>query len=136
MKKKENLNTLQYWMNFNKKCFDHNLKLNKLIKNFKKSEIVGYGASARSSTLLNYCGINSKRIKFIFDKNSLKHNLFTAGTNIQIKKPNKNYLKNIKCIIILAWNFKNEIIKFIKNNLKFKGKLIIVLPKVKVINVD
>ena len=72
-------------MNFNKKCFDHNLKLNKLIKNFKKSEIVGYGASARSSTLLNYCGINSKRIKFIFDKNSLKHNLFTAGTNIQIK---------------------------------------------------
>ena len=33
-------------------------------------------------------------------------------------------------------NFKNEIIKFIKNNLKFKGKLIIVLPKVKVINVD
>lgn len=134
--KKENLNTLKYWMNFTKKCYAHNLELNKQVDKYKKHEIIGYGASARSSTLLNYCGINSKKIKFIFDKNTLKHNLFTAGTNIQIKKPNKNYLRNIKCVVVLAWNFKNEIIKFLKNNLRFKGKLIIVLPKIKVINVN
>ena len=66
--------------------------------------------------------------------NKLKHNLFTAGTNIQIIKPNKKALKNIKCVIILAWNFKKEIINFLKNKLNYKEKIIVVLPKINKFN--
>ena len=46
--------------------------------------------------------------------------------------------KKINFFLLYGENegFKNEIIKFLKNNLRFKGKLIIVLPKIKVINVN
>ena len=108
--------------------------MNNILKNYKKNEIIGYGASARSSTLLNFCNIDFNKIKFIFDMNKLKHNLLTAGTNIRIIKPNKKALKNIRCVIILAWNFKTEIINFLKNKLNYKEKIIVVLPKIKKFN--
>ena len=84
-------------------------KLLKLIKLKNYKNICGYGASARSSTLLNFCGIDSKTMNYIFDKNSLKHNKFTPGTNIKIVNLNK--IKEVKpdLIIILSWNFKKEI---------------------------
>ena len=106
----------------------------KKISKYKKN-IAGYGASARSSTLLNFCKIDNKKIKVIFDKNSLKHNLYTAGSNIKIVNPAKNYIKKFSCILILAWNFEKEIINYIKKT-GFKGKLISVLPKVKITNVN
>ena len=132
--KKIKINTNNYWLNYFKKCLNHKIKLNNILKNYKKNEVIGYGASARSSTLLNFCNIDFNKIKFIFDINKLKHNLLTAGTNIRIIKPNKKALKNIRCIIILAWNFKTEIISFLKNKLNYKEKIIVVLPKIKKFN--
>ena len=98
-----------------------------------KGEIYGFGASARSSTLLNYCKITNKKIKYIFDKNSLKHNLYTAGTNIKIIKPLIKVIKKLNHIVVLAWNFEKEIVYYLKYKMKFKGKIIVVLPKVKTI---
>ena len=92
----------------------------------------GYGASARSSTLLNFCKINNKHLNFIFDKNKMKNNLYTAGSDILIKKPLKKEFRRINCVIILAWNFKDEIIKFLKKEVKFKGYIITVLPSVRI----
>ncbi len=132
--KKIKINTKSYWINYYKKCLKHKSDLSHLLRDLKKNEVIGYGASARSSTLLNFCNIDFKKIKLIFDMNKLKHNLFTAGTNIQITKPNKKALKNIKCVIILAWNFKKEIINFLKNKLNYKEKIIVVLPKIKKFN--
>ena len=55
-------------------------KLNQIQK------ISAYGASARSSTLINYLNLNNKLIDVVFDKNKLKTNLFTPGTHIKILK--------------------------------------------------
>ena len=103
--------------------------INGLLKKNKK--LAGYGASARSSTLLNYCKINDKHLDFVFDKSDMKHNLFTSGSNIQIRKPEIKTIKSVDCILILAWNFKDEIIKFLKK-IKFSGILITVLPRIKI----
>ena len=62
----------------------------------------------------------------------MKHNLFTSGSNIKILKPENKIIRSIDCVIILAWNFKDEIIRFLKR-LKFKGIIVIVLPYIKVI---
>ena len=86
-------------------------------------------ALARSSTLLNFCGLNSSKIEFIIDQNPLKHNLYTPGTNIPIysfKKAEKKIID--KTMVLLAWNFKNEIINYMKSN-KFRNKIIIPLNK-------
>lgn len=131
---KSKINTLNYWDNFSKKCHNHKKMLMKKISMIKDS-IAGYGASARSSTLLNFCKINNRNLKIIFDKNPLKHNLYTAGSNIKILSPTKKLIKKFSCILILAWNFETEIVNYLKKN-GFKGKLIVVLPKIKSLNVS
>jgi SAM-dependent methyltransferase len=131
---KQKINSHAYWKNFKKKCNNHKVQLTKVINNFikKNKKLAGYGASARSSTLLNYCKINNKHLNFIIDKNYMKHNHFTAGSNIKIQKPEIEIIKSVDCIVILAWNFKGEIIKFLKK-IKFFGTLITVLPRIKII---
>jgi len=131
--KKQKINSPIYWNNFKQKCNNHRVILVKLINSLlrKNKKLAGYGASARSSTLLNYCKINNKHLDFIFDKSDLKHNLYTSGSNIQIRKPEIKIIKSVDCIVILAWNFKDEIIKFLKK-IKFNGILITVLPNIKI----
>ena len=132
--KTNKINSKIYWKNFKQKCLKHKLNLNKTLNRFLKkgNRLSGYGASARSSTLLNFCKINNKHLNFIFDKNKMKNNLYTAGSDILIKKPLKKEFRRINCVIILAWNFKDEIIKFLKKEVKFKGYIITVLPSVRI----
>ena len=89
-----------------------------------------YGASARSSTLLNYTGINSQYIDFIIDQNKLKEGYKSPGSNIKILtfKKVSNLIKNYKSMILLAWNFKDEITRFMAEK-KFKGEIIIPFKK-------
>ena len=136
--KKSKINSYKNWKKFSKQSSEHSKNLKIVLQEIKKKyKIFGYGASARSSTLLNYTGINNSLIDFIIDKNPLKNLKYTAGSNIKIIVPNsaKNKIKRYNYCILLAWNFKEEIIKDLKK-LKFKGKVIIPLPrKTKIINV-
>jgi 2-polyprenyl-3-methyl-5-hydroxy-6-metoxy-1,4-benzoquinol methylase len=85
-----------------------------IIKNIgklkNKSKIIsGYGAPAKATTALNFFGI-SKEIDFIVEDNKLKHNKFIPGVKIAIKS--KSSIKSKKhTLLILAWNFFNEIKK-------------------------
>jgi hypothetical protein len=127
--KKLKINSLKKWEIFGKKSLLHANKFkNEVIKNLSNNnKIFGYGASARSSTLLNFCDLNDSKIDFIIDQNSLKQNLYTPGTNIPIYSFQKveKKIKNMK-MVLLAWNFKNEIVKYMKSK-KFKNKIIIPL---------
>ena len=133
--KNNKINSEIYWKNFKQKCLKHKILLRRTLRNFlrKKNKLSGYGASARSSTLLNFCNINNKHLDLVFDKNILKDNLYTAGSNIMIKQPKIGAFGRTNCIVILAWNFKDEIIRYLKKEIKFKGFIIIVLPKIKII---
>ncbi len=129
---KEKVNTIDKWKKFSNKVEKHSLEFKKEIEkiNFKNGKIVAYGASARSSTFLNYTKIGQDFIYLIGDKNPLKNNLYTPGTKIKIIC-SKFFLKEIKkykIILLLAWNFKDEILKeFHKHG--FSGKVILPLPK-------
>ncbi len=79
----------------------------------KNKKIIGYGAPAKATTALNFFGI-SKEIDFIVEDNKLKHNKFIPGVQIPIK--NKSQIKDKKNILlVLAWNFYNDIKKNNKN---------------------
>jgi nucleoside-diphosphate-sugar epimerase len=95
-----------------------------VINNFKKlkeqyNRIVGYGAPAKATTALNFFGI-SKEINCIVEDNKLKHNKFIPGVKIPIVSKKKIEGKKFP-ILVLAWNYFNEIKK---NNIKLKGKFI------------
>ena len=81
--------------------------INELKKNNKK--IVGFGAPAKATTALNFFGI-SNEIDYIIEDNKLKHNKFIPGVLIPIKDK-KNLKEKKVLILVLAWNFFNEIKK-------------------------
>lgn len=122
------LNTFASWQVFANRIRKHRERLLEILNENKDAVIVGYGASARSSTLLNYCGIGPKNISVIADQNSLKQGLYTAGTHILIQSPNSVMKKSPNFVMILAWNFRNEIIKNLKEKYNYQGKYIIPLP--------
>jgi len=81
--------------------------------------IIGYGAPAKATTALNFFGI-SKEIDYIIEDNKLKHKKFVPGVKIPIYSKDKLLKKN-PLILVLAWNFFNEIKK---NNSKLSNNFI------------
>ncbi len=128
--KRDRTNDIITWRKFAKRCYKHKLAFQKFIKDARhiSKNIAGWGASARSSTMLNFCRINSKILPAIIDLNPLKQGKFTAGTRIPIKPADVVMHNKPNCLVILAWNFAQEIIDILKNKYNFKGKCIIPLP--------
>ena len=109
------------YQDFGKKVYK--IKEN-VIKNLKALKIngktiVGYGAPAKATTALNFFGI-SKEIDYIIEDNKLKHKKFVPGVKIPIYSKDKILKKN-SLILVLAWNFFNEIKK---NNSKLSKNFI------------
>lgn len=77
----------------------------------KKKKIVGYGAPAKGNTFLNYCKITTKDIWYVVDSTPYKQGLYLPGTHIPIYHENKIMSETPDYVIILAWNFADEIIK-------------------------
>jgi hypothetical protein len=94
-------------------------------------KVAAFAASAKGNTLLNSASLSTDEIDFIADETPEKIGKYSPGTGIkvvnkqQIEKDNPDYL------IILSWNFKDEIIE--KLNKFYKGKYIIPIPKFEVI---
>ena len=139
-KKKLKLFNNQTYFNFIKDINLCKKKLNLIINKIsqKNYKIAGYGAAAKTTTLLNYFNLSkNKNIKFIFDDNALKQNLYIPGTEIKIISPKNIYSKNFNILIIFAWNYSDLIIKKINKNKKFTksgGKFLIPFPVPKLIH--
>lgn len=123
--KRLGLNNFKKLKMFNFKCENSKKILIKKIKNIsKKYEIYGYGATSKSTTVLNYCRINNKQIKAIFDTSYTKINKVTPKNHIPIISYDKNFKKiKPKVCILFAWNHYKEIcqkeMKGLKNGMKF-----------------
>ena len=83
--------------------------LNNLKKLKLKSKIIGYGSPAKATTALNFFGL-SDEIDFVVEDNKLKHGKFLPGMKIPIKSK-KSLNKKSDYLLVLAWNFYNEIKK-------------------------
>ena len=81
--------------------------------------ICGYAATSKSTTILNYCGINSNHIDYICDTTKEKIGKFSPGMHIPIKDMNFFYKNQPDSIYLFAWNHKDEILNKEKN---FKGE--------------
>ena len=124
---KSKINELDSWKKFSTRVKNHRSDVRKIIDNFSGKKILGFGSSARSQTFLNYCGINEKNIHSIVDNNAMKQNYYTPGSNIKIVDLESGINLNPDVIFILAWNFKDEIIKECRSA-GFKGEFILPFP--------
>ena len=99
----------------------------------KNEEIIGYGASGRANTLIQYCGIDETLLNYIIDDAPMKQGYYTPGSHIKICSRDILEDNTPDYILIFAWSFFNEIIEKNMKYLKLGVKFIIPLPKVKIV---
>jgi SAM-dependent methyltransferase len=126
---RQGLATLQTWEEFAGRAMEHRNRLRALIEEEISAgrTVVGYGASARSSTLLNFCGIDTTHLRYIADKSPHKHRKYTPGSNILIVSPESALAEKPDTILLLAWNFRDEILTSLAHD-GFHGRVILPLP--------
>lgn len=105
-------------------------KLTKMLLDLKKKgkKIVAYGASAKATTLLQYCNIGPSVVDYITDSAPSKQGKFTPGTHIPIVKPETLKTETPDYIVITAWNYADNIMKKEKWFKDQGGKFIIPIP--------
>jgi hypothetical protein len=95
--------------------------------------VAGYGAPGKGNTLLNYCGIRTDFLDYTVDRNPYKHNKFTPGTHIPIYAPERIEQTRPDYVLILPWNFKDEIVEQMSHIRAWGGRFVVPIPTVQVI---
>lgn len=95
--------------------------------------VAGYGAPGKGNTLLNYCGIRTDFLDYTVDRNPYKQGKFLPGTHIPIYGPEKIMETKPDYLLILPWNFKEEIMAQNSYIREWGGKFVIPIPEVRVL---
>ncbi len=95
--------------------------------------IAGYGAPAKGNTLLNYCGIGPATLEFLADRNALKHGLFSPGMHIPVVPAERVLESQPDYLLILAWNFGDEIVRQQDEYRRRGGKFILPIPEPRIV---
>lgn len=111
------------------------LSLLRKIKSQNKT-IVGYGASGRANTILQYCDIDNKLLDYIVDDAPMKHGYFTPGSHLEIRPRKALKIKTPDYILIFAWSFFDEIIKKNMDYFSSGVRFIVPLPEVKIFSYE
>lgn len=103
-------------------------------KNFVLNEInndgfvIGLGASTKGNVLLQICEIDKKMLPYISERNREKVGLRTLGTDIEIISEEKARHLNPSCMLVIPWNFKEEILEREKVYIQNGGKMLFLIP--------
>ena len=90
--------------------------------------IAGYGAAAKGATLLNYVGIGTDLVEYVVDRNDHKQGLLMPGTHQPIRDPAVLLEDQPDLVLLLAWNFKDEIRAQQSEYLARGGRFIVPVP--------
>jgi hypothetical protein len=98
------------------------------------ARIVGYGAAAKANTLLNFCPAVAASITCILDRSQHKQGRFTPGTHILVENPDTwTNADGATHMVVLAWNFRDEIMRQMKRFADRGGKFVIPIPEPRVV---
>jgi hypothetical protein len=129
------LKELSFYKGFGAKVEELKASMLALLKELKSNgkRVVAYGASAKGSTLLNYFGIGRETIDFVVDRSTKKQGYYTPGTHLPIYAPEKLLAAMPDYVLLLTWNFADEILA---QQFEFRqkgGRFIIPIPELKVV---
>ena len=116
------------WINFEKLSKRNLTSINKYLIENSNRKIRAFGASARSSTLINAIGDNSKYLTAIADNNPLKWGKYSPGQHLLIDSPKEIIEKDTEIVFICPFNFETEITTYLAKELDWHGEVVLPLP--------
>ncbi|MFN3324790.1 MAG: class I SAM-dependent methyltransferase [Bryobacteraceae bacterium] len=127
---------LQVYSEFNERVQKLRESLLNLLHSIRRSggRIAAYGAAAKATTLLTYCGIDSTLIDYIVDLNPRKHGKFMGGSRIPICPVARLMENKPDYVLLLAWSFCDEILRQQASYLGSGGQFIIPVPEPRVVS--
>jgi SAM-dependent methyltransferase len=125
------LDRLDYYADFSNRVSQIRTELNELLQGLKerKARIVGYGAAAKGTIMLNYVGIGQETLDFVVDRNTHKQGRFIPGVRLPIASPERVLAEQPDYVLILPWNFKDEIMAQQAEYRRRGGKFIVPVPR-------
>lgn len=130
MEKERMVDKPAYYLQFTDRVTQLKTELRKILDQVKSEgkSIAGYGAAAKACTLMAYCEIDQDDLDFVSDLNPYKHGKYMAGNRLIIRPPEAVLEEQPDYLLILAWNFAEEIMKQLSAYAQRGGKFIVPVP--------
>ena len=93
------------------------------------ASLIGYGAAAKASTLLNYTPALATHLSCILDRSPHKHGRYTPGTHLLVEPVERWTDGDASHMVVLAWNFKDEIMRQMKPFADRGGRFVVPIPE-------
>lgn len=129
------LDRIEYYRDFSARVDEVRRRLRELVGDSKRQgkRIAAYGAAAKGAILLNYAGIGRETLDWVADRNLHKQGRFMPGVRVPIVDPARLLEEQPDFVLILPWNFRDEILAQQAEYRRRGGRFIVPIPKPEVL---
>ena len=130
------LDTYAYYESFGARVRNFRAKARELVGSLRAEgkRIAAYGAAAKGTIMLNFLDLNSRVIEYAVDRNTHKQGKYMPGVRVPIDAPEKLATDKPDYVVILPWNFRDEIIRQQQDFLKSGGKFVVPIPNLEIVS--